>query len=109
MFDLEISAADTDTPSFSLELLKNIINTLNIHKSLYEYLLHHLDEAAREFEKEKVDQASKTLNHIIDTLEREIVKNEKEEWKNKEPKKISSDDAGKLIFIVRGVLEGVVE
>ena len=115
----------------SMEILRNIVNGLDIHKELKKELIKKLEKAEKELGKGKTEKAVKQFDEIIKKLKEEIEENlEEEDGKeehneedNKEHKKekghndnhsdeernsdekISTEDAWMLVGIVGDIKE----
>jgi len=117
----------------SVEILKNIVTGLDIHKGLKKHIQKDLRKVMKELSRGKTEKAIKYLNKIIKKLKKEIKKNLKvengghEEKENKEHKKekdhrsdnsnhkdgknnyddnrqkISTKDAQRLIFMIEQI------
>ncbi|MEK7555843.1 MAG: hypothetical protein AAB523_00980 [Patescibacteria group bacterium] len=116
--DVSIAEGE-DTNAFSLKILEDIINAMDIQRGLKKDLTESVEKATKELEKGKPKKATKELGKMISKLEEEIKKNtkerdendkhEKNEDKDKEKEvKISTEDAQKLIEIVEKIKNNVI-
>jgi hypothetical protein len=128
--DITISPGGEIDATVSLEVLVEVIQTLDIHKGLKKELIRKIEEVIKEFGRGKIKKAIKKLNKVIEKLEKEIKHNlkseEKEEYdekyeehkdkhdehknhdKKKYKEKISTEDAQKLINIITKIIDGMV-
>ena len=118
-----------NTSVFSLQILEDIINTMDIQRGLKKDLMESVEKAKKELEKGKPKKATKELDKILSKLKEEIRKNTKEKERDgndkheeedredgrghdkddEDKQKISTEDAQSLIEIVEKIKANVVE
>ncbi|MCR4306772.1 MAG: right-handed parallel beta-helix repeat-containing protein [Candidatus Yonathbacteria bacterium] len=77
--DAIFTGAEDNDILASMEILRNIVNGLDIHKELKKELIKKLEKAEKELGKGKIEKAVKQFDEIIKKLKEEIEENLEEE------------------------------
>ncbi|MFC1775668.1 right-handed parallel beta-helix repeat-containing protein [Patescibacteria group bacterium] len=105
--DISINSGEEQNSETSLEILRNVVDQMDIQHGLKTDIQEKLKIAQKEFSKEKQDNAIKKLDDTIRKLEDEVHQNIKRTEKEKKIK-ISTEDAQKLIDIIVKIIDGMV-
>ena len=103
--DATVPPSDQPQPANTLNALRQLVTSFDLHFQADKHLSKYLDKVERALERGKHDKAVKELDKMIEYLEREARKYEKQEDKDKDKgnKYIMTADADMLIEIIEQV------